>query len=388
VHLDELATQRIQQLEATGLLRTPRVLRGPHGPTARIDQRDTLLLSSNDYLGLTGHEQLHRALVLASEQHGLGSAASRLISGTHDSHRDAETALAGLVRQPSALLFSSGYAANVGVLSTLPAEGDVIFSDALNHASIIDGCRLSRAVVHVYPHADVDSLDALLRTHRPRARHAFVVSDALFSMDGDLAPLAALRKLANTHDAALLIDEAHSLGVLGARGAGACEQAGVTPDLIVGTLGKALGLWGAFAAASENTCRLLETSARSFVFSTATSPAAAAASVTACRLVVAADGARTRVLQHATQIRTELRARGWNAPASDAHIVPVLIGSADATMCLSAALLEHGVFVQGIRPPTVPEGGSRLRVAPSAAHTPDMIAKALQAFQAVEALRP
>jgi len=346
------------------------------------------MLSSNDYLGLTSHPQLRASLVRASRQWATGAAASRLISGTQRVHREAEARLAKLTRTERALLFSSGYAANVGVLSSLPRAADVVFSDALNHASIIDGCRLGKARVIVYPHADVDALTRLLEQHRSHHGAAFIVTDALFSMDGDRAPLGALSELSARFDASLIVDEAHSLGVLGPAGAGACAEAGVTPELLVGTLGKALGLWGAFAASTPSVIELLENSARSFVFSTATSPAGAAACVVACDLVQAADDARARVLRYATRLRDGLRSRGWRVPAGDAQIVPVVIGPADVTMQISSALFERGFFVQGIRPPTVPQGTSRLRLAPMATHSDSMIEGVLAAFRDLERLRP
>jgi len=353
VTLDEQATTRLAELEANGLRREPRTLRDAHGAIARLDDRRIAMLSSNDYLGLAHHAGLRESLTRATTLQSAGAAASRLISGTQTIHREAEDRLAQLARMPSALLFSSGYAANVGVLSTLPRDGDVIFSDALNHASVIDGCRLSRARTLVYPHCDMDGLCQLLQTQRSEHTHAFIVTDALFSMDGDRAPLTALQELAKRFDASLLVDEAHSLGVLGPKGAGACAEAGVTPDLLVGTLGKAMGLWGAFAASTPAVTQLLENSARSFVFSTATSPAGAAACVSACELVEAADDARRRLLRHASHLREGLRGRGWNVPASDAQIVPIIIGPADAP-CVSPPPCSSGAssFRESARPPS------------------------------------
>jgi len=381
VTLEEQAKTRLAELDARGLRRHLRPLEAAHGPSVEAAGQSVVLLSSNDYLGLAGHEQLRASLARASRQRATGAAASRLISGTQRVHRDAEARLAELTRSARALLFSSGYAANVGVLSSLPRAEDVIFSDALNHASIIDGCRLSKARVIVFPHADVHALTCSLERHRSHHRAAFIVTDAL-------SPLSALSRLSTRFDASLIVDEAHSLGVLGPAGAGACAEAGITPDLLVGTLGKALGLWGAFAASSPSVIQLLENSARSFVFSTATSPAGAAACIVACDLVQAADHARARLLRHANRLRDGLRSRGWRVPTGDAHIVPVVIGPAGPTMQISTALLERGFFVQGIRPPTVPEGTSRLRLAPMATHSDSMIEGVLAAFRDLERLRP
>ncbi|MFW6051736.1 MAG: 8-amino-7-oxononanoate synthase [Myxococcota bacterium] len=373
-------------MEAAGLLRQPRQVDGRQGPRLVADGRDVLCFCSNNYLGLADHPALLEAAHAALDREGLGAGASRLISGTMRAHRLAEDRLATMVGAEASLLFSTGYAANTGVLSALAGRDDVIFSDALNHASLIDGCRLSRASVHVYRHRDPAHLQSLLEAHRPRFRRALIVTDALFSMDGDRAPLAALRTLADQHDAALLVDEAHSLGVLGPHGRGLCVEVGVRPDVLVGTLGKAFGVAGAFAAAKAPVIQLLANRARSFVFSTAPPPSIAAAAAAAVELVTAGDDRRHRLLRHARRLQDALAARGIPMPADHGPIVPLLIGDADVTMQLSAALFERGFFVQGIRPPTVPQGTSRLRIVPTAAHTDAHVDALLHAL--VELLPP
>jgi len=264
-------------------------------------------------------------------------------------------------------------------LSTLLGRADVVFSDRLNHASLIDGMRMSGATVFVFDHGDLVHLARLLEAHRPSARRALIVSDSVFSMDGDLADLPGLRGLADQHDAGLLVDEAHALGVLG-EGRGWSHECRVIPDVIVGTLGKAAGVAGAFVAGSLALRQLLENRARSYVFSTAPPAALAEAVREAIERILVDDGARERVLDHAARIREALRSQGWSVLAGRTPIVPVIVGSAVKTMDLSERLLERGYFVQGIRPPTVPAGTSRLRVVPTAAHSRAQVDGLIAAF--------
>jgi len=380
--LDDDARARLEALHGAGLLRAPPEVTSQQGATVRIDGRDVLCLCANNYLGLAAHPALREALHEAVHDVGAGAGASRLISGTMSPHRGAEQVLATFVARPAALLFSTGYAANLGVLPALWDQEDVIFSDALNHASLIDGCRLSRARVHVFPHGDTTALARMLADHRAEGRRAVILTESLFSMDGDEADLPTLRGLADAYDAALYVDEAHALGVFGPHGAGLCAEAGIVPDILIGTLGKAFGLAGAFAAATESVIRLLENRARSYVFSSAPSPALAAATITATRLVRAADDRRTALLAHAARLRRELRTLGLRVPEGRSAILPVLIGDPSETVRLACALLDRGVFIQAIRPPTVPVGTSRLRVVPMATHTDAHITHALDAFAA------
>ncbi len=356
----------LADLEARDLLRGPRTFTSA-GATLRLGERELICLTSNDYLGLACDPRLAEAVAAAAHV-ATGAGASRLITGTLEVHRSAERALADLVAQPSALLFSSGYAANVGLLQTLAGPADVVLSDELNHASLIDGCRLSRARVVVYRHRDVEDLERRLREHRPGARRALIVSETVFSMDGDVPPLAALRAVADRHDAALVLDEAHALGVVGHQGRGAADAASVTPDALVGTLGKALGLQGAFVAGSPQLVSLVENRARSFVFSTGVSPALAGAIPTAVGLAIDADAARERLARHATALRASIRDAGFASAPSPSCIVPVILGEPRRALAISAALEAAGVYAQAIRPPTVPPGTSRLRLAPSASH--------------------
>lgn len=371
--------EALSELDAAGLLRRPLQISGPQGPEVDIDGQRVLCFCSNNYLGLADHPALVDALASAQGE-GVGAAASRLISGTMDAHRDAEAAYADFLGTPAAVLFSTGYAANVGTVQALAGTGDIIFSDALNHASLIDGCRLSRANVRVYAHRNVDHLGSLLREHRPRAGRALIITDSLFSMDGVIAPLREIAELARSFDAGLMVDEAHALGVFGPNGRGLSAELGIQPDVVVGTLGKAFGVAGAFVAASEEVVSLIRNRARSFVYSTAPPPMLARAAIEALRLVHEADDARHALLENASELRSQLRALGFDIPSENSQILPVLIGENNRTMQLSAELLDRGVFVQGIRPPTVAEGTARLRLTPMATHRPEHIERAIDAF--------
>jgi 8-amino-7-oxononanoate synthase len=334
-----------------------------------VDGRRVLNFSSNNYLGLADSALLVDAAERAMRECGFGAGASRLIAGNLSPHRALELRIADWRRSPAALLFNSGYHANVGVISALLGADDVVFSDALNHASIIDGCRLSRARVVVYPHCDVDALDALLE--REHGRRRLVVSDSLFSMDGDRAPVAALADVARRHGALLAIDEAHAAGI---------EEDGVPVDLRIGTLGKALGCFGAYVAASTPLVELLAQRARSFVFTTALPVPVVAAAHAAVGWLDSDDG-RARVAALVANCRYFDERRGLSGNNAS-HIIPLRIRNGDPRRAMAAceALLERGIFVQGIRPPTVPPGTSRLRFALMATHTRAQIDRALDAL--------
>ncbi len=379
--LEAHCTAILDELHASDLIRRPRAVHGPQDHRIRVDGRDLLCFSSNNYLGLANHPELLTAARRSLEVDGLGAGASRLITGTMDAHLEAEAALAAFVRAEAALLFGTGYTANVGALQALGGPDTLVLSDALNHASLIDGARLSRSSVRVYRHIDVAHLDALLHEHRRDARNAIVVTDALFSMDGDSAPLADLRRVADAHDAWLFVDEAHAIGVLGPEGRGLCARDGVVPDVLVGTLGKSFGVAGAFVAGSARLRDLLLHRARSFVYSTAPLPLAARAATAATRLVLEADDRRRRVLDHARRLRAGLASLGLEVPSGEGPIVPVRIGDAAATMALAAKLFDAGFLCQGIRPPTVPRGTSRIRLVPMATHSEADIDALIAAFE-------
>ncbi|HVN84097.1 MAG TPA: 8-amino-7-oxononanoate synthase [Candidatus Binatia bacterium] len=365
--------------EAVGLRRSLRWITGAQEPWVTLGERRVLMLCSNNYLGLANHPAIIEAANRAARDGGFGAGASRLISGSMRAHRELEERLAAFKGTEAALLFNSGYHANVGVIAALVGDGDLVCSDALNHASIIDGCRLSRARLAVYPHADTAALDAALRTP---ARRKLVVTDSVFSMDGALAPLSEIAALAARHGAMLMIDEAHATGVLGDSGSGAVEQCGIADAVTVhmGTLGKALGGFGAFVAGSRRVIDFLVNTARTFIFTTALPPPIVAAAAAALTIVETEPERRARTLARARQLSRGLRQLGYRVPATDTPIVPVWIGEPSATMTLCERLLEAGVFVQGIRPPTVPPGTARLRATTMTTHSEADVDIALTAF--------
>lgn len=376
----------LAELAARNLLRSPLTLEGPTGPEVVIDGRPVLCLCSNDYLGLAAHPAVVEAARDALGVAGFGACSSRLISGTNALHRRLEDRLAAWLRVERALLFPAGFMANLAVLSTLAGPGDVILSDELNHASIVHGCRLSRARVEVYPHGDLEVLAERLH-HAHGARRTLVVTDALFSVDGDEADVARLAALAAAHPAALVVDEAHSLGALGPGGRGLCAAAGVAPDVLVGTLGKAFGCAGAFVAGSAALIRTLESRAAPFIYTTAPPPALAAAALAALEIVERADDDRARLAALAAGLRDALARRGARIPArARRHIVPVAAPGAAVALAASAELLRRGVFVQALRPPTVAPGTERLRWTVTSRHAAEHLARAADAYAAAQSV--
>ena len=359
---------RLEELRDRGLHRRLRLIGGPQGPRVTLDGRPVLLLCSNNYLGLADHPRVRGAAAEAAMRWGTGAGASRLISGNMQPHRMLEERLASFKGYESALLFGSGYLANTGTIATLADRGEVIFSDELNHASIIDGCRLSRAETFVYRHGDVEHLAWGLREAGKRA--ALIVTDGVFSMDGDLAPLEDLARLARDHGCRLMVDEAHATGAVGPGGRGSVAAAELSGevDLVVGTLGKALGSYGAYVCASHELTEYLLNTARSFIFSTAPPPPSVAASLAALELLESHPHRVQRLAENAATLRTALADEGLAVGGSSTQIVPVEVGDAARTMDLCERVLERGVFAQGIRPPTVPEGRSRLRFTVMATH--------------------
>jgi 8-amino-7-oxononanoate synthase len=379
--VDGWAQATLEDLDARGLKRTLEPLASPQGPVVELGGRSLLNFSSNDYLSLAGHPEVVAAGIEGLQTWGAGSGASRLVVGDNFAHRALEAALARFHGTGAALLFSSGYAANVGALQALVGPGDVVFSDAWNHASLIDGCRLSRATVVVYPHRDVTALRALVAQH-PGARR-LVVTDAVFSMDGDLAPLPELAALCAEAGLGLYVDEAHGTGVLGPTGAGLCEATGVRPSVLMGTLSKALGGLGGYVAASRPVVELLLHRARAQVFSTALPPAVCASALAALHLVVHDEARRARLTAHRRHLQQGLEALGLPGAGGSA-IFPVVLGSAARAMETAEFLRESGLLVKAIRPPTVPEGTSRLRLALAADHAPHAIDALLTALRRLE----
>jgi glycine C-acetyltransferase/8-amino-7-oxononanoate synthase len=375
---------RLAELERLGLSRRLRLLSGPQGPTVLLEGRPVMLLCSNNYLGLADHPRVREAAADAAMRWGVGAGASRLVSGTMTIHRRLEEQLAAFHGSEACLLFGSGYLANIGVIGALARRGDTVFSDELNHASIVDGCRLSRAEVVVYRHRDVEHLHWCLYHHgrRDGQGRRLIVTDSVFSMDGDLAPLEDIVELAGAAGAGLVVDEAHAIGTLGPGGRGLLAQAGLEgeADATVGTLGKSLGSYGAYVCGSEEMIRYLINTARSLIFSTAPPPPAVAGALAALDLLRQRPHRMERLRSNARALRRALAEEGFPVADDDMHIVPLIVGEERATMNLCQQALEEGVFAQGIRPPTVPPGTSRLRLAAMASHTASELRSAAAVF--------
>jgi 8-amino-7-oxononanoate synthase len=374
---------RLAEVAAAGRSRRRRVIeaRARGGVRVRVAGDELLAFCSNDYLGLGDHPQVVAACVAAAQEWGIGSGASHLVSGHCHEHHALEEELAAFVGRPRALLFSTGYMANLAVVTTLLDRGDRVFEDRLNHASLLDAGLASGARLQRYPHADVATLAA--RLARAEAGQALVVTDGVFSMDGDVAPLAGLAAACRAHDAWLFVDDAHGFGVLGPTGRGSVEAAGLTADdvpILMATLGKAPGTFGAFVAGSSELIEVLLQQARTYMFTTALPPAVAAATRAALRVMQDEPWRRTRVLEHVAYFRKEVAGFGLALLESATPIQPVILGSEAVAVAASDALRARGLWVPAIRPPTVPAGRSRLRVTFSAAHSRDDVDRLLEAL--------
>lgn len=376
---DELA-----RLDEADLRRTIDPAEGPVDARGTIDGDELIRLASNAYLALDGHPRVVDAGCEAAQAHGTGAGASPLVSGHSRPLDELEAAIAELKRTEDAVVFPSGYHANTGTIPALAGDGDLVLSDRLNHASIVDGCRLSNARIEVYDHADPEHLGHLLDAHRDMHDRCLVVTDGVFSMDGEIAPLPAIADVAHEHDAMLMVDDAHATGVLGEAGAGTAEHHGLGPgavDVQMGTLSKALATQGGFVAGTRELCELLRNGARSYVFSTALAPPAAAAARAAIEVVHDEPDRRRRLHDNADHLRQGLEALGYKTLGAGTPIVPVLVGAREPALTIEASLREQGVFCPAIRPPSVPEGKSRLRATVTAAHDEDAIDEALAAFE-------
>jgi glycine C-acetyltransferase/8-amino-7-oxononanoate synthase len=360
---------RLDELKGLGLYRRLRMVSGPQGPRVVLDGKPVLLLCSNNYLGLADHPKVREAAADAAMRWGAGCGASRLVSGNMTLHRRLEERLASFKGSQSALLFGSGYLANLGVVPALARKNEVVFSDELNHASIIDGCRLAGAETFIYRHNDTEHLAWGLR--QAEGRGALIVTDGVFSMDGDVAPLEEIVELARRHDVRVMVDEAHGTGAVGPGGRGAVADAGLEGevDVIVGTLGKAFGSYGAYVACDNVMARYLINSARPLIFSTGLPPSAVAAAMAALTLLEEQPRRVERLQDNAAMLRDELAREGFDVSGSETQIIPLIVGDAGLAMRICEAALEHGVFAQAIRPPTVPAGTSRLRLAVMASHS-------------------
>lgn len=366
----------LDAISDAGLRRVLRPIDSAPGPEVVLEGRRYLLLGSNNYLDLAGHPEVVEGAAEALRQYGAGSGASRLVSGATLLQDELETALAQLVQQEAALLFSSGYLANLATIAALVGRDDEVFSDALNHASLIDGCQLSGARVSVYAHGDVDALIAALG--RSTARRKLIVTDAVFSMDGDAAPLADVVRVAEEHGAMLMLDESHSLGVLGATGGGLAEARGLGSrvQVVMGTLSKALGSAGGFIAGSATLVDFLRHRARGFVFDTAPSPASVGAALAAARIVRREPERRERVVSLTRRLAAGIAGAGAAVPTGEAAIVPLVIGSPEDAVAVADRARARGLLTFAIRPPSVPAGTSRLRLTVTAGHSEDQVNRA------------
>lgn len=374
--------EEIERLEREGLKRgLDKVVEGPQGPRVRINGREVILLCSNDYLGLSNDPSVREAAVKAIGRYGAGAGASRLISGNMRPHMELEEKIASFKGADAAILFNSGYHANLGIITALADRTSEIFSDRLCHASIVDACVLSRARVSRFRNNDVDSLERLLK--RSCSKRKLIVTEGVFSMDGSVAPLKEMVPLLDRYGALLLLDDAHGTGALGESGRGTLELLNIThPSIIqMGTLGKAVGSFGAYAAGERHVIGLLATKARPFIYSTALPPAVAASAKRAIEIIEERPSLVRRLRENSSYMREGLKREGLDTLKSETQIIPVVIGGAKETMEASRGLFEKGVYLQGIRPPTVPAGTSRLRITVTSAHTREDLDFALDALK-------
>lgn len=374
----------IEQLKRDGVFRYPRVLAGAQEPRAVFDGKEVINLSSNNYLGLANHPKLREAAHEAIDVYGAGSASVRTIAGTMSQHTELEKRLAAFKRTEAALVFQSGFTANSGTVSALLGREDVIISDELNHASIIDGSRLSRATIKVFPHKDVAAMRRLLEESKD-ARRVLVITDGVFSMDGDIAPLPDIVEVAKQYGAIVMVDDAHASGVLGENGRGTVDHFGLhgEVDIQIGTLSKAIGVLGGYVAGSKLLIDYLVQRARPLLFSTSHPPAVTAACLAALDLLESDDSLIKRLWDNTDYFRSGLASLGFDVSGSETPIIPVIVGEGDRAMQLSDRLFEEGVFAQGIAFPTVPRGKARVRTIVTAAHTRDDLNAALNAFEKV-----
>jgi glycine C-acetyltransferase len=376
--------KELQSLKERDRYRQIRWIEEGPSPWVRMNGGKVLLLCSNNYLGLANDPRLKEKMLRAIEAWGCGSGGSRSISGSLAIHRLLEERLARFHGYEEALLFNSGYSANLSLLAALMEEGDVIYSDELNHASIVDGCRLSKASIQIYRHLDMEHLESLLKENQEK-RRKLIVTDGIFSMDGDLAPLPEIVELARKYEALTMVDEAHAIGVFGPTGRGTLEHFKLSQDvdILMGTFGKAVGCFGAYVAGKKPLIKFLINAGRVFLYTTALPPSVCASVLASLDLLDEEPERRERLWRNADYLREGLNQLGFDTMKSQAHIIPVLVGEPKITMEMDRRLLEGRVFVQGIRPPTVPNGKCRLRVTVMATHTREDIDFALEKFERV-----
>jgi 8-amino-7-oxononanoate synthase len=386
MHKEHWLKSELDQLHQAGLWRSLRsVTTAPTG-RALLDGRDVILLGSNNYLGLSVHPIVTEAATTAVRKYGTGASASRLMSGNCDLYTELESKIAEVKETEAALVFGSGYLANIGTIPVLAGDGDLILSDALNHASLIDGCRLSHATKQIYRHCDIEHLESLL-TQSTKFRRRLIVTDGVFSMDGDIAPLPEICELADRYDAMVMVDDAHSFGVLGEKGGGTVEHFGLENRGVIqmGTLSKAVGGLGGYVAGSADLINFLVNRARSFIFTTGLPPATLAGASAALDVIRSTPELRRRLSSNVLLLKNALLEKGFQLLPSETQILPLILGAADVASRFAEVLLSRGVYAPAIRPPTVPEGTSRLRLSVIASHTPEDLEIAVEGFVAARA---
>ncbi|GAB4536008.1 MAG: 8-amino-7-oxononanoate synthase [Thermodesulfovibrionia bacterium] len=373
--------EEVKRLKRNGLLRSLITIQPLHGSRITINGKTYINFSSNDYLGLSRHPEVIGAAIKALRRYGIGSGASRLLSGTYPPHTRLEEVISRFKKTESAILFNSGYSANTGIIPAISGPDTVIFSDELNHASIIDGIRLSRAEVHVYRHRDVAHLESLIKRSNKKR---LIITDAVFSMDGDIAPLREMLDIAKRHDCSLMVDDAHGTGVLGEKGRGAVEHLGIKDKDVIqmGTLSKAVGCFGGFVAGTSGLVEFLINKARSFIYSTSIPPSVIEACIKAIEIIADdSEGLRERLWRNRKRLYEGLKDLGYDTMDSETQIIPILTGGVDETMRLSKHLYRDGIFAPAIRPPTVPEGKCRIRFSVTSMHTDEDIDRVLESLR-------
>ena len=385
--LDRFLDEQLNDLRQQGVFRTFRILEGPQGARARIDGKEVINLSSNNYLGLNTHPRLREAAIRAIEELGVGSGAVRTIVGTMAIHEELERKLAAFKRTEAALVLQSGFTANAAVIGPILADGDLVISDELNHASIIDAIRLTKAARRVYPHNDMNALEQILHETQGKFAKTLIVTDGVFSMDGDIAPLDRIADLAEHYGAITMVDDAHASGVLGEHGSGTISHYGLHGrwDIQVGTLSKAIGALGGYVACSRKLRQLMEHRARPLLFSTSHPPSVTATCIAALDLLMSQEGQALidRLWENTRFFKAGLESLGFNTGISQTPITPVIVGEGARAMQFSDALFAAGVFAQGIAYPTVPRDKGRVRTIVTAAHSRADLEEALNVFERV-----
>ncbi|MFH1854619.1 MAG: 8-amino-7-oxononanoate synthase [Candidatus Omnitrophota bacterium] len=382
VGLDLLLQQELDELRKLGLFKEMKRIDSAQGPVVKIDGREVILFSSNNYLGLANHPEVIKAQIDAVKEFGAGSCASRLISGNMSLHEELEREIADFKNTERSIVFPTGYMTNVGAISSLVREDDLVICDKLNHASIFDGVRLSRARLRVYPHKNLRKLEEILKKETAYKKK-LIITDGVFSMDGDIAPIPDLARIAKKFSAMLMIDDAHAAGVLGETGRGTCEHFGIKEgvDIQMGTLSKAFGSLGGYIAGSRSLVEYIRNRARSFIYTTGLPPAIVSGCIKAIEIAIKDKDLRKRLWQNAERFKTGLKGLGFDTMGSETQIVPVLTGDVSSTMRTAERLFDMGIFAPGVRPPTVPKNKCRIRVSIMATHKDTHIDKAIDAFR-------